>query len=146
MNIRRTAIATAVAFGFAIPVSGVALAQESAPAAPAPGAETQPAAPAAQNFTEDTLKSFAVAFVETEKVSQEYRPRMAEAQESQDQEQIQEIQREASQKMVDAVESTDGISVQEYTSVMQAAQTDPDLAQKVSGFIQEASGGAAPAQ
>ena len=143
MDIRRFAITTAAAAALSVSAAGAALAQEAAPATPAPQAEQQ--APA--DFSDDTLRSFAVAFLETEKISQEYRPQLQEAQQAQDQAKMQEIQSQASQKMVDAVEGTDGISVQEYTSVMQAAQTDPDLAQKVSDYIGEASGGAAqPAQ
>lgn len=140
MDIKRFAITAAAAAGLSVSTAGVTFAQETTPVAP----QAQQQGPA--EYSEETLRSFAVAFLQTEKISQEYRPQLQKAQQAQDQARMQELQSEASQKMVDAVEETDGISVQEYTSIMQAAQTDPDLAQKVSDYIGEASGGAQPAQ
>jgi hypothetical protein len=144
MNIKRTSIIALTAIGLTMPAAGVSLAQEAAPAPAAPSTQ-QPAAPqpGAQEFGDETLRSFAVAFLATEEISQRYQPQLEEAQAAQDQTKMQEIQREASQEMVTAVESVDGISVQEYTAVMQAAQTDPELAQKLTDFIGEASGGEA---
>lgn len=141
MNIKRTSIIALTAIGLSMPAAGVSLAQEAAPAPAAPGTQ-QPAAqqPAAQEFGDETLRSFAVAFLATEEISQRYAPQLEEAKAAQDQTKMQEIQREASQEMVTAVEGVEGITVQEYTAVMQAAQTDPQLAQKLTDFIGEASG------
>ena len=143
MTIKRTSIIALAAIGLSLPAAGVSLAQEAAPTTP--GAEQ----PAAQEFGDETLRSFAVAFLATEEISQRYQPQLQEAQAAQDQEKMLEIQRDASQEMVTAVEGVEGITVQEYTSIMQAAQTDPELAQKVTTFIDEAGGaasGTAPAE
>jgi hypothetical protein len=123
------------------PALGVAQAQESAPAAP------QVETPAAQApALDDTkLKSFAVAFLEVAKVTQAYQPQIEAAGSTEDQ---QRLQQEAGEKMVDAVNSQQGITVDEYNTIIQAAQTDPELAQRINGHITEAAGAEAqqPAQ
>lgn len=139
MNIRRFATTTALAAALALPMTGFAVAQETAPAQPAPETSTPDASQPAQNFDDDTLRSFAVAFLEVDKINKEYAPRMQEASTPEEQQKVQE---EASQEMVTAVEGAEGISVQEYTSIMQAAQVNPDLAKKLTQYIGEASGGA----
>lgn len=140
MDIRRYTIATVAAFGLSLPAAGFALAQETAPAQP----ETQIQQPAAQDFSDETLRSFAVAFLEVDQINKEYTPRLQAAQTPEEQQKLQE---EASQEMVNAVQNSEGITVQEYTSIMQAAQADPDLAKKLTDYIGEAAGGAgAPAE
>ncbi|WP_099868204.1 DUF4168 domain-containing protein [Pararhizobium haloflavum] len=135
MNIKRYSLMAVAAIGLSLPASGFALAQETAPAAPAP--EMQQQAPA-QDFSDEQLRSFAVAFLEVDQINKQYTPRLQEAGTPEEQQAIQE---EASQEMVSAVESSEGISVQEYTSIMQAAQADPALAQTLTEYIGEASGG-----
>lgn len=139
MDIRRYTIATVAALGLCVPATGFAFAQETAPAQP----ETQMQQPA-QDFSDETLRSFAVAFLEVDQINKEYTPRLQAAQTPEEQQQLQE---EASQQMVSAVENSEGITVQEYTSIMQAAQADPELAQKLTNYIGEAAGGtSAPAE
>ncbi|WP_047144848.1 DUF4168 domain-containing protein [Aquamicrobium sp. LC103] len=131
MNLRTKLIAacSVVALGFG-PMLGVVHAQE---ASPVPNQE-QPSAEA-PSFSDEKLKSFAVAFLEVSKITQEYQPQLEGAKTPEDQ---QRVQSEASDKMVNAVESSEGISVEEYTQIIQAAQTDPELAQKINGHITEA--------
>ena len=50
----------------------------------------------------------------------------------------QKVQVEATQQMEQAVDQTDGISVDEYNQIIQTAQTDEALAQKLNGMIGEA--------
>lgn len=144
MKLNRTLLAgvTAVAFGIAGSL-GVATAQETSPAAPAPEAQA-PAATAPQ-IDEQKLQSFATAFLEVSEVTQEYQPQIAAAGSVEAQ---QKLQQEAGQKMVDAVNSTDGITVEEYNMIIQAAQADPELAQRINGEITKAAavGGASGAQ
>jgi hypothetical protein len=122
---------------------GVAQAQEAAPAPAAPQME----APTAQapEVDETKLKSFAVAFLEVTKVTQAYQPQIEAAGNTEDQ---QRLQQEAGEKMVEAVSEKSDISIDEYNMIIQAAQTDPELAQRINGHITEAAGGAggAPAQ
>lgn len=40
--------------------------------------------------------------------------------------------------MVEAVNESDGITVDEYNQIIQAAQTDPELAQRINSHISEA--------
>ena len=149
MDIRRYSIMVVAAAGLSLPATGFALAQDAMPAPSEPQTE-QPQAqqpsteqpmtgqPSAE-YSDETLRSFAVAFLQVDAINREFTPRLQEATTPEEQQQIQE---EASQEMVNAVESSDGISVQEYTSIMQAAQADPELAQKLTEYIGEASGGA----
>jgi hypothetical protein len=144
MKLNRTLLAgvTAVALGFAGSL-GVATAQETSPAAPA--SEAQAPAATAPQIDEQKLQSFATAFLEVSEVTQEYQPQIAAAGSVEAQ---QKLQQEAGQKMVDAVNSTDGITVEEYNMIIQAAQADPELAQRINGEITKAAaaGGAPAAQ
>lgn len=114
----------------------------SATAALAPHALAQDAAEPAQPAIEtpdvdaEKLQSFAVAFVEVERIKQEYTQRLQQA--GSDTEQ-QQIQNEAGERMLQAVENTDGISVNEYNQIIRSAQADPELAQRLSDAIGQAS-------
>jgi hypothetical protein len=161
MDIRRYSIMVVAAAGLSLPATGFAVAQDAMPAPTEPQTEqpqaqqtpagepmTEQPAAQAQDYSDETLRSFAVAFLEVDAINKAYTPKLQQAATPEEQQQIQE---EASQEMVNAVEGSDGISVQEYTSIMQAAQADPELAQKLTDYIGEASGGApsqpaAPAQ
>lgn len=120
--------ATALAFG--------AMAAHAQDTAPAPQME----APTAQAPSVDDakLKSFATAFLEVAKVNQAYQPQIQAAPNAQDQ---QRLQQEAGQKMIEAVNASDDITVDEYNDIIQAAQTDPDLAQRINGHITEVANG-----
>jgi hypothetical protein len=107
--------------------AAAAVAQETAP-------EAVPA-PSQQEFEEPKLRSFAVAFLEVSKVNQEYQPQLQAATDPQEQKRIRD---EAGGKMVEAVENTDGISVEEYSQIIAQAQTDPELAQQINTLVQEA--------
>jgi hypothetical protein len=111
--------------------AAAAVAQEAAPGAPAPEAVPAPS----QQFEEPKLKSFAVAFLEVSKVNQEYQPQLQAATDPEEQKRIRD---EAGGKMVEAVENTDGISVEEYSQIIAQAQTDPELAQQINTLVQEA--------
>lgn len=116
----------AIAYGGAF---GAAVAQD---AAPAPQMEAPAAAPA---MDDEKLKSFAVAFLEVTKVTQSYQPQIESAGSDEDR---QRLQQQAGEEMVEAVNDAQGISVDEYNMIIQAAQTDPELAQKINTHITEA--------
>ena len=127
-------------------VLGAANAQDAAPQTPPPAeAAPQQEAPAAAApaMDETKLKSFAVAFLEVTKVTESYKPQIEAAGTTEDQ---QRLQQEAGEKMVEAVNNADGIAVEEYNTIIQAAQTNPDLAQQINGHITEAAGAQQPAQ
>lgn len=123
--------ASSLAIGLAS-LATLAHAQEAAP----PVMEQQaPAAADPATLSEDKLRSFAIAFVEVSKVTQSYQPQFESAATPEDRERIQQ---EAGQQMVQAVDSAEGISVDEYNQIIQAAQADPELAQRLNGHISEA--------
>lgn len=115
---------------------GAAGAQDAVPA-PAPAPQTEEAPAAAPQQDDAKLKSFAVAFIEVAKVTQSYQPQIESAGTAEDQSRLRQ---EAGEKMVEAVNEAEGITLDEYNTIIQAAQTDPDLAQKINGHIAEAVG------
>lgn len=128
-HFKSVASATAIAsIGFAA-AAPAALAQETQQQAPAPGV-TAPAP--TTNLDEGKLKSFAVAYLQVDKIKKEYEPQIQQAKSDTEKE---KIRTEASQKMVDAVNAVDGMTVQEYSSILASAQANPDLAQKLTNEI-----------
>ena len=138
MTLNKTLLSGLSALAFGLGTSlGVASAQDAAPQAPtgapieAPAAQGQPAADDAK------LKSFAVAFIEVAKVTQSYQPQISSAGTPEDQ---QRLRNEAGEKMVEAVNEADGITLDEYNSIIQAAQADPELARRINTHLSEAAG------
>lgn len=82
-----------------------AMAQDAPAAAPAP------AAPKA-SFTDADVASFAKAAVKVQVISQQARS-----------------------QMMQAIESTEGLTIETYNAIVQAAQKDPELAKKISGLM-----------
>lgn len=135
MNTTMRAALIAATLGFAGATAIPAGAQETmeAPAAQAP-------APAA-TYDEAKLQSFVVAFLQVDQINRTYAPQLQEAEGEDAQNSVRE---QASAEMVEAVESVDGITVEEYGTIIQQAQTDPALAEEINTYIQAAAG--APAQ
>lgn len=132
MTINKTLLAgiSSLVIGYGA-VIGVASAQDAAPA-PAPQME----APAAAATIDDgKLQSFAVAFLEVTKVTQSYQPQIEAAGTPEDQ---QRLQQEAGERMIQAVNDSEDITVDEYNQIIQAAQADPELAQRINTHISEA--------
>ena len=133
MNLARTTFAAVAALGMAFGAASLTgtgvTTQATAQTAPAPGQ-----APAVD---EDTLRSFAVATLEIQQISQAYQPQMEAAE---TQEQQQEIAQAANDEMVAAVESVPGIDVDSYNAIAAAAQNDPQMMQQINMFIAEAAG------
>jgi hypothetical protein len=103
-----------------------------------PATEAQPPAtmeaPAAAAFDEPTLQSFVVAFLQVDEINRTYLPQMQEADTPEEQ---QQIQQQATQEMVTVVENAEGISVEEYNTIIETAQTDPELAQRINDMIRD---------
>lgn len=93
--------------------------------------------------SDQKIEAFAVAYLQVDKVRQEY---SAKIEATPDQAAKEKLKNEASQQMVQAVEASQGISVEEYTSILTAAQNDPALAKKVQEKIQSSAPAQAPAQ
>lgn len=145
MNLTRTMAPglAALAFGFAAAL-GAANAQDAAPAPAPESPQMEMPADSAPELSEEKLKSFAVAFLEVSRINQTYQPQIQAAGSPEDE---QRIRQQAGADMIQAVDSSQGISVEEYNMIIQAAQVDPELAQRINGHITEAAGdqaGAAP--
>ncbi|WP_110667866.1 DUF4168 domain-containing protein [Salinicola halophilus] len=110
-------------------VSAPAMAQDTANG----GAQTQSQGAAAQNFSDEQLQQFADASQEIAAVSQDYTEQLQNA--SGDEEQ-QEIRQQANDEMVQAVQDS-GMSVEQFNSIGQAIQQDPQLMQRVQGMAQQ---------
>lgn len=133
MNFARTTLAAVAALGMAFGAASLTGTSVTTPAA----AQTAPAPGQAPAVDEDTLRSFAVATLEIQEISQAYQPQM-EAAESQEQQQ--EIAQAANDEMVAAVEAVPGIDVESYNAIAEAAQNDPQMMQQINMFIAEAAG------
>lgn len=133
MNFARTTLAAVAALGMAFGAASLTGTSVTTPVA----AQTAPAPGQAPNVDEETLRSFALATLEIQEISQTYQPQM-EAAESQEQQQ--EIAQAANDEMVAAVEAVPGIDVDSYNAIAEAAQADPEMMQQINTFIAEASG------
>ncbi|MEY9200406.1 hypothetical protein ABIA16_005585 [Sinorhizobium fredii] len=131
---------TAAVFGLMVvsPASALELAQAQETQ---PAQQTAPAQPGAKGaqISEQKIEAFAVAYLQVDKVRQEYSAKIGATQDAAAKE---KLQSEASQQMVKAVEASPNISVEEYTTILTAAQNDPALAKKVQEKLQ----GTAPAE
>lgn len=126
---KRTLVAAAVlGFAGAFSVQG-AVAQGTQP----PATKEAPAT----TFDVGQLQSFVSAYLQVDEITRTYVPQMQEADST---EQQQQLQHQATQEMVMAVENAEGISVDEYNAIAQAAQADPELAMQLDEMIQQATG------
>ncbi|NEJ72148.1 DUF4168 domain-containing protein [Rhizobium phaseoli] len=141
MITRYTSLAMMTAAVFGLLAFSPASAAEMAQAQQQPSAQAQPPAqgqapmqgqtggngtPAA--VSDQKLEAFAVAYLQVDKVRQEYSEKVGAAK---DEAGKQKLQAEAKKQMVDTVEASKDISVEEYSSILTAAQSDPALAKKV---------------
>lgn len=135
MITRYTSLATMTAAVFSLLAFSSASATELAQAQQPPPAQGQ--APmqgqsggtgAAAPVSDQKLEAFAVAYLQVDKVRQQY---SAKIDATKDQAAKQKLQEEAKQQMVDTVQASNDISVEEYSSILTAAQSDPALAKKV---------------
>lgn len=93
-----------------------------------------PGAGNAADFSDGQLKSFAMVWTEINQLAEQWKPQV-EAAPTEDQaaEMIQQFEAEASQ----VIEQTEAISSADYQSIMQAAQSDPALKERIYAMLQE---------
>lgn len=87
------------------------------------GAEEAPSA----DVSDTEIESFAAAMADVQELGQEWTQRM---QETDDQEELSEMQEQAQEEMIGAIEDHD-MTVEEYNEIATAAQQDPELAQEI---------------
>lgn len=123
-------------------ILGLGLAAASvAPAAAQSGAATRPADPASpgavqqqSQYSDDDLKAFAVAALEVRQIREDYTPKVQSADSP---EKRQTISREATDRMVEAVEKH-GLTAEKYNNIYAASQSDPTLAERVNQHLRDA--------
>jgi len=131
MQIARSTLAAVAALGMvfgAASLTGVATTPAAAQQAPAPGQ--------APTVDDQTLRSFAMATLEIQEISQTYQPQLEAAQSPEEQ---QEIAQTANEEMVRAVEAVPGIDVDQYNAIAEAAQNDPQMMQQINTLLAEES-------
>ncbi len=88
-------------------------------------------APAAADFDDAELQSFAAVQRDLDVIRTEYSARLES---SENPEQAAQLQQEASQLMVQAVEQA-GLDVDTYSKIALALQTDPQLRERIQGMM-----------
>ena len=92
------------------------------------------ASAAQEAFTDAKLHSFASAVIAVNAVVERWRPQIQAAPSDADKQQMAE---KANQEMRAAVEGTEGLSVEEYQAIAQAAQGDPQLMARIDEVFKE---------
>ena len=133
MLLKSTVIAALVAAPVAPVMAQTAQDDPAATEAPAQAApETMPETPST-GFSEDELTSFVDAAMEVQAVQQDY---MAQIEAAPEDAERQALVQEAQQEMANAVEETEGMNVQTYNEIGQAAQTNPELNERILAMLQ----------
>ncbi|WP_275783933.1 DUF4168 domain-containing protein [Pararhizobium gei] len=125
MTIRHMPVAALTAAALSlIVVNAPAFAQGAAePQATQP---MQGAAPTA--ISEQKIDAFAVAYLQVDKVRQDYAAKIGV---EKDTAAKQKLQNEANKQMISAVETSPDMSLNEYKTIITAAQTNPEVARKL---------------
>jgi len=125
MTIRHMPVAALTAAALSlIVINSPAFAQGAAePQGTQPMQGTVPAA-----ISDQKIEAFAVAYLQVDKVRQDYAAKIGAEKDAVNK---QKLQNEANQQMINAVEKSPGMSLDEYKTVITAAQTNPDVAKKV---------------
>jgi hypothetical protein len=89
---------------------------------------------AQEAFTDAKLHSFASAVIAVNAVVERWRPQIQAAPSDTDR---QQIAQKANEEMRAAVEGTEGLSVEEYQAIAQAAQGDPQLMARIDKVFKE---------
>lgn len=112
------------------PLTAAALIAAWAPIFPAAHAQTPPPAPGfsnpSPNIPEQKLDVAAAAMEKVAGVQQDYQQRIAAA----DPSEKERLANEGTKALVKAV-TDEGLSVEEYTSILRLAQNDPEVRQKI---------------
>jgi Domain of unknown function (DUF4168) len=109
-------VLTAAALALALAASGSAWAQ----------AQTE--------FSDQQLESFVVAALAVDELIREWNPRIQAAE---NEEQAAQLREEANAALLETISETDGITIEQYQEIGQAAQGDPELAARINEIYQE---------
>jgi hypothetical protein len=104
--------------------ASAAAAQTTAPGTPRPAPQVQQPAP---SYSEDELKTFAVAALEVLRINDLYLPKLKMAATPEEQ---QQVEKTATDEMVKAVQKQ-GLTVDKYKEIMTHAEANPEIADRV---------------
>ncbi len=120
----------AAAAGLALAPLAPALAQDTSP-----DGQMQQETPMEQaQFTDEKLESFLDAAIEVQTLTESYTPRVQAAETEAEQKELVEA---ANTEIRGAVEEVEGITIEEYIAIGEAAQTDQALAQRITAMAQQ---------
>ncbi len=120
----------------ALPAAAITLALAAPLAAPVPALLGSPAMAqeaAAPTLDDAQLQAFVAALREVDAIEQRYG---AELESADNDAARQNVIAEANDAMVEAIENTPGITVEEYIGVLQQAQADPELNARIMAMLQ----------
>lgn len=135
----RSSVLTMTLVLFSVAYTPTLLAETGA-APSAPADQAAPTDPSAASYSDQELHSFAVAMLEVERIKSNYAPKLAE-----------NLRQQAQVKQAAALElmlalKQQGISVDKYQEMLANVQANPQLADKVNGYLEsEAKNGKGPA-
>ncbi len=90
------------------------------------------AAPAQTDFSDSTLQSYAVAAAAVQDAQQEWVPRIQNAESAAQKQQLRE---QATDEMIQAIRNQ-GLSVEEYNAITEAARSEPQLLRRIQEHMQ----------
>jgi hypothetical protein len=91
-------------------------------------------AQAQTEFSDQQLESFVVAALAIDEVIREWNPRIQAAE---NEEQATQLREEANAALLETISKADGITIEEYQEIGQAAQGDPELAARINEIYQQ---------
>lgn len=97
--------------------------QPTAPTAAAPGAQ----------FSQQQLESYAAAVLKVQAIDQTWKPQIQEAETPQ---QAEQLTMQAAEEMIGEIQG-EGLTVQEYNAITQAAEQDPALYDRIVALLAE---------
>jgi hypothetical protein len=98
---------------------------------------------AAEQFQQAKLESFVTAALAVNQLVEQWSPRIQAAQSETEKTQMRE---QANRELVAAIEHSDGITVDEYKQISQAAQSDPQLMERITKIFDDMQAQAQPGQ
>lgn len=118
-----------------VPGLAAALALSGAAAIADGNAEAEPAEPRhlaqSQQFSDEDVKAFVAARDSVIEISQEWEERIQNAE---SQEEMNSLQQASQEEMVKAIRS-EGLSVNDYNMMVDAARSNPDLQQRINELV-----------
>lgn len=86
------------------------------------------------DFSDSKLKTVANAYIQVYELQQLYGPQIEAAE---NQQEAQQLQQQANEQMVQAINHEEDLTVEEYSEVMNAVQQSDELREKLNAFVEE---------